>query len=66
MRALLASTLGVIALGAIKLWWASVLMDLKTFTMLIDASAMDVDPMSWQCEASKRYIAIKCRFTASL
>jgi hypothetical protein len=40
MRALLASTLGVIALGAMKLWWASVLMDLKTFTMPIDASAM--------------------------
>ena len=58
--------IGVIALGAIKLWWASVLMDLKTFTMLIDASAMDVDPMPWRCEASKRYIAIKCRFTASL
>jgi hypothetical protein len=66
MRALLASTLGVIALGAMKLWWASVLMDLKTFTMPIDASATGVDPMPKRCGELKPYIEIKCRSTASL
>ena len=45
MRAFLASTLGVIVLGAIELLLASVLTDLKTFTMPIDASVMDVGPM---------------------
>ena len=66
MRALLASSLGVIALSAIEFFLASVLTDLKTVTMPIDVSVMDVGPMPSRCEGLKPYNAIGCRFTASL
>ena len=58
-------TIGVIALGAIELLLESVLTDLKTFTMPIDVSVMDVGPMPSRCEGLKPYNAIGCRFTAS-
>ena len=66
VRALLASALGVIALSAIDLLLASVLTDLKTFTMPIDGSAMEVGPMPSRCEGLKPYKAVGCSFTASL
>jgi hypothetical protein len=66
VRALLASTLGVIALNKIELLLASMLTDLKTFTMPIDGSLMEVGPMPSRCEGLKPYNAIGCRFTAYL